>query len=239
MRRIIKITLDRLLNDLNIYFKCGGNFMNKLYSKSEEMFNTISHAVGALLGLVYMIYVLLMYNSILNTDEIGALIIFCLSIINLYTMSSMYHIINDKKLKKVFRIFDHCSIFILIAGTYTPYIILKINTSLGHAILFFVWFCALIGIVMNAINMESKIVKLISYIFYLLMGWCIIFIYNQLIISINNRCFIYLLVGGIIYTIGFVFYALGKKKKWFHSIWHLFVLGGTIFHFISVINLII
>lgn len=210
-----------------------------LYSKGEEIFNGVSHIVGGGLGVLFLIFSCIYGGLFLKPLEIIALIIYSISMILLYTMSSLYHMIKHPVAKKVFRIFDHCSIFVLIAGTYTPYILLSITTIEGYIVLGVVWFLAILGITFNGINMNWKAVKILSYIAYIVMGWCIVFIFQDLVTHVNNISIWLLFIGGVIYTIGFIFYGIGKKKKWFHSIWHLFVLGGTIAHFISVIFLIV
>lgn len=210
-----------------------------LYSKGEEIFNGVSHIVGGGVGVLFLIFSCIYGGLFLKPLEIIALIIYSISMILLYTMSSLYHMIKHPVAKKVFRIFDHCSIFVLIAGTYTPYILLSITTIEGYIVLGVVWFLAILGITFNGINMNWKAVKILSYIAYIVMGWCIVFIFQDLVTHVNNISIWLLFIGGVIYTIGFIFYGIGKKKKWFHSIWHLFVLGGTIAHFISVIFLIV
>ena len=212
---------------------------NDLYSKGEEIFNGVSHIVGAGLGVLFLIFFSVYGGLFLNGGETASLIIFSISAIILYTMSSIYHMLNPLKAKKIFRIFDHCTIYLLIAGTYTPMIVIGIPDVRGYTILGIVWTLAVVGITMNSINMNNKYVKITSHILYILMGWMIVFIFNDLIAMMNTVSLITLFVGGVLYTAGFVFYGLGKKKKWFHSIWHLFVLGGTIFHLVSLIFLII
>lgn len=211
----------------------------RLYSNGEEIFNGVSHIVGGGLGIIFMIISIVLSSIYKDNIAILAMVIYGISMIILYTMSSLYHMLKPKTAKKVFQIFDHCSIFILIAGTYTPYMLIALNNQIGYIILAIVWSLTIIGIVFNAINMDWKLVKILSYISYILMGWCVVFAIEDLINSISFSCLLFLVCGGIFYTIGFIFYILGKNKKWFHSIWHLFVLAGTILHFISIIFLII
>lgn len=212
--------------------------MKKLYSKGEEIFNGVSHIVGGGLGVLFLVFSVIYSSMCLTLYELLTLILYSVSIICLYTMSSLYHSISNEKAKRVLRVFDHCTIFFLIAGTYTPFMLIGMPCIESKIILIGVWICTVIGIALNAINMNSKFVKVISYILYILMGWSVTLIADKFSLM-NTISFILLLVGGIIYTFGFVFYVLGKKYKWFHSIWHLFVLGGTICHFISVIFLIV
>lgn len=211
----------------------------KFYSKGEEIFNGVSHMVGGALGILFMI-ILVIFGVVNDIDTLGifSCVIFGVSMILLYTMSSLYHMITHKTAKKVLRIFDHCTIFILIAGTYTPYILLRMREFSGYFILAFVWVLAILGIVLNAINMHNKYVKIYSYIAYVLMGWCIIFIFPLLFSALETSEFIFLLLGGIFYTVGLIFYFGGRKFKWWHSVWHLFDLFGTIFQFISLLLIV-
>ena len=212
---------------------------NKMYSSGEEIFYGVTHIVGGGLGVLFLIFSII-YGAIkLEAYQTISMCVFSISIIVLYLMSTLYHMLKPEKAKKVFRIFDHCTIFLLIAGSYTPFVVLGVNSEKGYLILLIVWLLAIIGITFNAINMNWKAVKILSYIFYVLMGWCIVFIFNDLVLYFNDVSFYLLLIGGIFYTVGFIFYGVGKKKKWFHSIWHLFVLVGTICHFISIIFLVI
>ena len=209
-----------------------------LYSKGEEIFNGVTHIIGGGLGILFLIFACIYGGLKINSLQTISLIVYSISMIVLYTMSTLYHMISHTVAKKVFRILDHCTIYFLIAGTYTPYIILGIPSINGYIVLLIEWLLAIIGITFNAINMNWKAVKILSYISYVVMGWCIVIIFNELI-QINPVSLWLLLAGGICYTGGFIFYGIGKTKKWFHSIWHIFVLLGTICHFISVIFLMI
>ena len=155
----------------------------------------------------------------------------------LYSMSSIYHMLNLNKGKAVFQILDHCTIYLLICGTYTPYILVSLRNLTGYIILAIVYGVSILGIVLNATMMKKLPVKIFSYISYLGIGWCVVFIIFDLIEAISLLSFIFLLLGGLAYTSGMIFYALGRKKKWFHSIWHIFVLIGSILQFVSIILL--
>ena len=201
-----------------------------------------SHIVGACFGFIAMI--LMVIKCGVKHDGIGVIssLIFGLSMIILYTMSSIYHGLYRGKGKRVFRIIDHCTIFILIAGTYTPYItnmFMKYDLKLGYFLLFLLWGAALIGIILNAINLEKF--KTASVICYLLMGWCAIVKLPLLVELLGITGFVFLLLGGISYTIGAMVYILGKKqkKKYMHSIFHLFIVLGTIFQTISIFGYVL
>ena len=212
-----------------------------IYTKGEEIFNAVSHIVGGAFGIIALILGLVF--AILKGHDafsIISVIIYGASIILLYTMSAIYHFLRRNRAKKVFRIFDHCTIYLLIAGTYTPIcVILLRHEWWGIVMLAAVWISAIVGIVFNAINMHKMSIKILSMILYIIMGWCVIFLIVPLLKIWKGPGFLYLLGGGISYTIGVIFYAFGKKKKYIHSIWHLFVFLGTVLQFVSIFGYII
>ena len=212
------------------------------YTKGEEIFNAVSHIVGGTFGIITLVLGIIFAIIYSNGYGLAGMIVYGISMIILYTMSSLYHFLPRGKAKKVFRILDHCTIFILIAGTYTPYCLVSLreySSVLGWSLFGIVWFLSTLGIIGNAINMHNKWVKALSLICYIGEGWCVIFAIKQLIKAITIPGFIYLLLGGVIYTIGAVFYGFGKKKKYIHSVFHLFCLAGTIFQFISILFYVI
>lgn len=208
------------------------------YTKGEEIFNAVSHIVGGAFGLVgWIVLCVLAYPSAV---DMAATSVFCLSVIVLYTMSALYHFLPKGRAKSVFRIFDHCTIYLLIAGTYTPYCMIALGgTTLGLVTLVIEWVCALAGITMNAIAMNNKVVKGISMALYVCMGWLAVLGFGVLAPVISAASLWLLLAGGIAYTGGIAFYAFGKKVRYFHSVWHLFDLLGTILHFASILLLIV
>ncbi len=209
-----------------------------LYSKGEELFNGISHIVGGALGVLALVLGLIYAAP--AAVNMTAMSIFSVSIIVLYTMSALYHMLPSGRAKGIFRIFDHCTIYLLIAGTYTPYCMIALGgTTLGTVVLILEWACALGGIIMNAIAMNNKAVKVISMCFYVAMGWALAVGFNQLLSVISAPCFWLLLAGGIVYTVGIIFYVLGKKKySSLHCVWHVFDLVGTLLQFASVMLLL-
>lgn len=156
-----------------------------------------------------------------------------------YTMSAIYHFLRPNKAKKVFRIFDHCSIYLLIAGTYTPLCLITLTNApaWGYTLFAIVWALSILGIVLNAVNMYKW--KVLSMILYIALGWCIILAIYPLLQNIQLAGFWWLLAGGLCYTVGAVFYGFGKKVKYIHSIWHLFVLFGSILQFVSILFYVI
>lgn len=199
------------------------------YTLGEEIFNSTTHGVGILLSLSALILMLFFSSSIL---EVVSSIIFGSTLILLYTSSTLYHAITNEKAKKIFQILDHCTIYLLIAGSYTPYALLTIGGASGWLIFVIIWISALIGILLNAINLSKF--RILSIILYIAMGWAIAFYLPQLLDKLELGGLVLLIAGGLAYTIGIVFYVI-KKIKYFHSIWHLFVLGASICHILSVL----
>lgn len=204
--------------------------MNKRkYTLGEEIFNSTSHGVGILLSLSALILMLFFSTSIL---EIVSSVMFGSTLILLYTSSTLYHAITNEKAKKIFQILDHCTIYLLIAGSYTPYALLTIGGTSGWLIFVIIWISALIGILLNAINLNKF--RILSIILYVAMGWAIAFYLPQLLDKLDFGGLVLLIAGGLAYTVGLVFYVI-KGIKYFHSIWHLFVLGASICHILSVL----
>lgn len=205
----------------------------KRYSKGEEIFNSVTHGVGALLAVIGTVIMIML--SALNGTTLGLVtsLIYGISLIILYTMSTVYHAIPFPKVKKVLRIFDHTSIFLLIAGTYTPYCLIALNGNRsGIYVAVAVWACAIIGIILNAIDLKKT--EKIGIVLYVIMGWSIIMVVKDVVDALAVPGFWLLLLGGISYTVGIIFYAM-KKKKFMHSIWHLFVLTGSVLHYLSIV----
>ena len=207
------------------------------YTKGEEIFNMVSHIVGGALGIVATALCVIFASIHGNVYGIVGGAIYGFTLILLYTISSIYHGLKpDTKAKKVFQVLDHCSIYILIAGSYTPIAlcnIRSIDASAGWWIFGIIWFATILGIVFNAIDLKST--RVFSMTCYLLMGWIIIFKFNLLLQALHINGVILLLIGGIAYTIGAILYGVGKKKKYFHSIFHLFILLASILQFFAIL----
>lgn len=207
------------------------------YTKGEEVFNMVSHIIGAVLGIVTIVLCSIIAAIHNNTYGVVSGVIFGVTILLLYTMSSIYHGLSSKLLaKKVFQIIDHCSIFILIAGTYTPFCLCTLrseNAQLGWTLFGIIWGLAIIGIVLNSIDLKKY--RVFSMICYLVMGWCIIFKISDLAYLIGQTGLNLLIAGGVVYTIGAILYGLGKKHKWVHSIFHLTCIIGSLLHFLCII----
>ncbi len=207
------------------------------YTKGEEIFNMTSHIVGGALGIVALVLCVVFAAIHKNVYGIVSGAIYGAMMIVLYTMSSIYHGLSPKrKSKKVFQVLDHCSIFLLIAGSYTPFALCTIrqeSTVAGWTIFGIIWAFAILGIVLNAIDIKKF--KVFSMICYLAMGWCIILKVNLLPSALGMSGFILLVAGGVAYTIGAILYGVGKKHKYMHSVFHLFILLGSILHFLCIL----
>lgn len=203
----------------------------KHYSPMEEKINIASHAIGFLLSIVALF--LLVKHASLNGGvlHIVSFSIYGVSLIVLYASSTFYHSAKKPKLRNRLRVFDHASIYILIAGTYTPYALITLNGELGWVLFSLSWGIASIGVVLKLFFTGKY--KLISTLMYIFMGWMIVFFINPLIDALSSDGLIWLVVGGISYTVGAVLYSI-KKIQFNHAIFHIFVLVGSFSHFASV-----
>ncbi len=208
----------------------------KRYSLGEEIFNAVSHGTGSLLAIAGTVVLIVLCAITADAWSVVSASIYGASLIILYTMSTLYHAITHEKAKKFFRIMDHNTIFFLIAGTYTPYTLVTLRGALGWVLFGIVWGAAIIGIVLNSIDLERF--RKPSVVCYVLMGWVIIIAIKPMLETLPKASLTMLLVGGVCYTVGIIFYAL-KKVKWFHSIWHLFTVAGSILHYFSILTALV
>ncbi len=205
----------------------------KQYTVGEEVFNAVSHGVFALCAVVGGTVVVTLSVLFGGATEIAASVIYAVSLFLLYTMSTLYHAFPFPKVKYVFRIFDHSTVFVLIAGTYTPFMLITLKGNLkGFIIFVVVWAVALIGILLNAINI-NRFAKL-SLVLYLVMGWSVVFAIGDVVKALPTAGFWLLLLGGVSYTVGVAFY-VAKKIKYMHSVWHLFVVLGSALHYFCIV----
>lgn len=212
----------------------------KLYTLGEEISNSITHGIGSLLSMAALVIMVVVAAIHHNTIGVVTSAIFGASLIILYTMSTLYHAISNEKAKKVLKVFDHCTIYLLIAGSYTPFTLValrSVDSTKAWVIFSIVWAIAVFGIVLYAFfKNKFKVLNIVSYI---VMGWVVVIAIPEIIqfFKMNDAMagFYLLLAGGLSYTLGVIFYALQTKNlRYFHTIWHLFVLGGSICHFLSV-----
>lgn len=202
------------------------------YTLGEELMNSISHGAGALMGITALVLCIVKSCSPLDGYKLASGIVFGLTTTLLYLMSCLYHALKVNRAKRVFRVIDHCTIFLLIAGTYTPYTLITLQGLTGWLLFGIVWGVGVLGIVLNAVSLK-RFAKL-SVACYVALGWVVIFASRQLISSLERPGLWLLLGGGIAYTVGAVLYGIGAKKRYFHSIFHFFCLIGTLLHFFSI-----
>ena len=207
----------------------------KIESNLEERLNAFSHGIGAILGVVGLVF-LLLENTHKTDFSTISLVVYGLSIIVLFTASTIYHSVVEPKLKHKFRILDHVSIYLLIAGTYTPVLLITLLQSKGLFLLALVWGIALIGIILKLFYTGKF--NTISTLLYLVMGWLIVLDFEALKTIIEPNGIYLLFAGGFFYTVGIIFYAV-NKIPFNHVIWHFFVLAGAISHFLMVLNYVI
>ena len=201
------------------------------YSPFEEIANYSTHALGLSLSIAGLI--LLLISAIQKGDLVMLIsfIIYGVSLVILYFASTMYHLMKEHRAKKIFRTLDHCGIYLLIAGTYTPIMLVSLGTTLGWGLLGTIWALALIGIVLTLSNW--KINRKIFVALYIIMGWLAVTAFQPMVNSLPYNAMAWLITGGGLYTFGVVFYLL-KSLSFHHAIWHVFVMGGSISHFITI-----
>lgn len=204
----------------------------KDYSLGEEIFNAITHGLGVIFGIVALTVLCVLSSHFGTLSHTISYLVYGCSLILLYTCSTLYHALPSPKIKTLFKICDHSSIYVLIAGTYTPFLMLNLKGHNGMLLLGVIWGLAILGIIFKVFFTGRF--KVLSTLLYVGMGWLIIFAYTPLKSNIRPEGLNWLLAGGLSYTLGTVFY-LAKKTRYSHSIWHLFVLAGSVFHFIAII----
>lgn len=208
----------------------------KQYSTGEEILNSISHGAGAVFAACGTALLIVLAAFFSDAWGIVSSAVYGFSLIVLYTMSTLYHAITNERAKRVMRVLDHSSIFLLIAGTYTPISLVTLRGPLGWVVFGLVWGSAVIGIVFNAVSIERF--KKLSLILYIASGWAVVIAAKPMITTMRPGGLWLLLAGGLFYTGGIFFY-VQKKRRWFHGIWHLFVLFGSIAHYLSILFYII
>ena len=206
-----------------------------VYSTGEERMNMVSHIAGGALGIIAL--VLCTVKAVLHHNPWGvaSAVIYGVSLICLYTMSSVYHGLRPGMAKKVMQVIDHCTIYFLISGSYTPFAlsaIRSVNPTLGWGIFVFEWALTALAVTLTAIDLKKY--SVFSMACYIGMGWAIIPFAKTVIETVTVTGFLLTLLGGVAYTIGSVLYGLGKRKKWMHSIFHIFVVLGSLLQFFAI-----
>jgi hemolysin III len=204
----------------------------RLFSLVEETLHSISHGIGT--GLAIVGLTVLVVLAVVNGDifHIISFSIFGSSLVVLYLASTLYHGFQNPRLKQKFKIFDHAAIYLLIAGTYTPFLLISLRGTKGWTLLVVVWVIALAGVFYKIFFIERY--HILSVVSYILMGWLCVFVFKEMLVSIPTGGIIWLAVGGLFYTIGVIFYAL-QKIPYMHVVWHFFVLAGSICHYFAVL----
>ncbi len=208
------------------------DFLRRKYTLGEELFNAITHGIGALLSVAGCVVLLVRCHQLGDGVAAVSSAIYGATLIILYTMSTLYHAIANEKAKAVFRVFDHVTIYLLIAGTYTPYTLACLGGALGWTLFGIVWAAAIVGIVFSSISLRRF--QKLSLICYIAMGWVILIAIKPLWQVIGTLPMVFLVIGGVLYTGGVLFYQM-KESRYMHSIWHLFVIAGSIFQYFSIL----
>lgn len=204
------------------------------YSLGEEIFSSVSHGVSALIAAAALVALLVSCEK--TTVKVVSVAIYGGTMVTLYTISCIYHGLALNRAKLVFRSLDHCTIFLLIAGTYTPITLVCLGGVQGWLMLAGVWAAAIVGVALNAVSVERF--KVVSMICYLLMGWVVVLCMGTLRQNLSGTGFWCLLLGGILYTVGAALYGIGKKVPYMHAVFHLFVLAGSVLHAVCVYQLV-
>ncbi len=205
------------------------------YTKQEEIVNAITHGAGVALAIAALV-ILIVFSALKGTPwHVVSFSIYGATLVILYLGSTLYHSLTNKKAKSLFRKFDHMSIYLLIAGTYTPFCLTVLRGYIGWIIFGIVWGCTILGVTLKAITIGKR--EWLSTMLYIMMGWLIVIAIKTLYIKMPLSGLVYLILGGLAYTGGAYFF-MKDKLKFNHGIWHLFVLAGSVFHFFSVMTLL-
>ena len=210
------------------------------YTLGEEVFNSVSHIVGAVFGIIALISCVFVSMKHHNIWGVVSSAVYGASLIVLYTMSSVYHGLPRNTGKKVMQVLDHCTIYFLIGGTYTPVVlcsIREVSPEWAWTIFGIVWGCAVFGSVFTAIDLRKY--RVLSMICYLGMGWCVVIAAKPTVMAVPKMGLLWLLLGGIAYTLGAILYGLGKKIRYMHSVFHLFVLAGSVMQYVTIIGYVL
>lgn len=206
------------------------------YCTGEEIMNMVTHIAGGGLAVIGSIFCILAVCRLGGWENILGAVIYCVSMLSVYTMSSIYHGLHAGTAKKVMQVLDHCAIYLLIAGTYTPILVtgfLPVYPAIGWGLLLLQWGLTAVAVTLTAIDLKRF--KVFSMVCYLFMGWGIIFFLPQAMQVMTGAGFYLLLAGGISYTIGAVLFGLGKKLPWMHAVFHIFVVLGSLFQYLSIL----
>ena len=197
----------------------------------EELANFISHAAGGVLSVAALIILIIHAVSLGNTLDIISFTIFGAALVLMYTTSSIFHALKWNKAKEIFEILDHSVIYVLIAATYTPFLLVVVGGKVGITLLVIEWLICILGIIFKTFFVQKFVV--FSTLLYIIMGWLVVFVWSDLLAGINNLSLFFLILGGIFYTVGTLFY-MWRLFKYHHLVWHIFVIFGSIAHFFAI-----
>lgn len=206
------------------------------FTKNEELAHAITHGIGALLSIAGLVLLIVFSSLNGNPWQIVSVTIFGTTMLLMYLSSTIVHSLPEGKWKDIFLIFDHSSIYLFIAGTYTPFLLVHLRGEMGWILFGIVWGIAIAGVAFKIFFVKKFLV--LSTLFYVLMGWLIILVWNPLTAIMDGTGMMLLIIGGGFYTIGAVFY-IWRGFLYHHAIWHLFVLAGSVFHFFTVFYYVI
>lgn len=201
-------------------------------SKNEEMANSLSHGFGVLAAIVGTPLLIIHATNLENIGYLVGVSIFCATLILLYLSSTLYHAMPPGRAKRIFQALDHSLIFLLIAGTYTPFTLGVLNGAWGWTLFGIIWGLALIGIVLKLFDGATR--PIFYNALYLLMGWMIVIAIQPLMENVATTGLLWLLAGGLFYSFGILFYLIDSRLPYGHLIWHLFVIGGSLSHYLAV-----
>lgn len=205
------------------------------YTPGEEIANSITHGIGAGLSIAGLTALLILVVPSGDAWRILSFSIYGSSLVLVYLSSTLYHSFQQPPLKRLFQIFDHSAIYLLIAGTYTPFLLISLRGAWGWTLMVVIWGLALLGVLFKAFFIERY--QRVSALSYLLMGWLVVIAAEQLLKNLSTPTLLWIAAGGATYTLGVIFLAW-RRLPFSHTIWHLFVLGGSLCHYLAVLNLL-
>lgn len=205
------------------------------YAVGEEIVNSVTHGIGAALSVIGGIVLIIFAALYGDAWRIVSFSIYSVTLVILYLASTLYHSVRDLRLKRIFKILDHSCIYLLIAGTYTPFLLVSLRGPWGWTLLGVIWGLALVGIIFKIFSAQRF--RRFVVLGYLLMGWLCVIAGRELLLRVPAEGLLWLALGGLLYTVGVLFYAW-RKLPYGHAIWHLFVLGGSICHYLAVLSLV-
>jgi len=203
------------------------------YTLKEEIVNSVTHGIGAILSVIGLIVLLAMAITYGDVWRVISLSIYGTSLFVLYLASTLYHMVQHRRAKRVLRVFDHAAIYLLIAGTYTPFLLVVLNGVLGWVLFAVIWGMAVLGVVYKVFFLDRYVVA--ETVGYLVMGWLCVVALPEMVPLLSTQALWGLVLGGLVYSLGVIFYAR-PQKRYSHGVWHLFVLGGSALHYFAVFD---